>query len=286
MTEGRFVRVGSLKLGIVHAPTDRGMAPQDVARAVEERGFHSLFIPEHTHIPVSRTTPWPGDGRMPASATRQHELVVALTAAALATTTLRIGSAVCLLPQRDTISAAKAFASIDVLSGGRLTVGVGIGWNLEELRNHHVEPATRRAKLVEQIPAMRALWTQDEAAFDGEFVAFEASWAWPKPVQARLPVLLGARSGPWSFTTIAEYGDGWLPFPNPALPSQIVDLTSAWAAAGRPGHPEIVLFGVSPELSALEDAGSAGVTEALLLLEDEHPDAIARQLDAWATLLP
>lgn len=275
-----------LSIGIVHAPTDRGMAPQDVARAVEDRGFHSLFIPEHTHIPVSRRSPWPGDSAMPASAPRQHDLMVALTAAALATTRLRVGSAVCLLAQHDTISAAKAFASIDALSGGRLSVGVGVGWNIEELRNHGVEPATRRAKVDEQIAAMRALWTMEVAAYDGRFVSFEPSWTWPKPAQLRLPVLVGARLSLRTLATVVEHGDGWIPFPGPRLATEIGRLRDAWSDAGRTGRPEVVVFGVAAERSALDDVESAQASQALLLLEDEGPDDIARRLDSWATLLP
>lgn len=277
--------VERLRIGIVHAPTDRGMPPQDVARAVEDRGFHSLFIPEHTHIPVSARSPWPGDGTMPASAPRQHDLMVALTAAALATTRLRVGSAVCLLPQHDTISAAKAFASIDTLSGGRLAVGVGIGWNVEELRNHGVEPATRHAKLDEQIPAMRALWTMAEAAYDGRFVSFEPSWSWPKPEQPRLPVLIGARLSPRTLATIIEHGDGWIPFPGPQLAADIRALRTAWHNAGRTAGPEVVVFGVAANRRALQEVESAQATAALLLLAEEKPDEIARRLDSWASLL-
>ncbi len=274
-----------LRIGIVHAPTDRGMAPQDVARAAEERGFHSLFIPEHTHIPVSRRSPWPGDGQMPASAPRQHDLMVALTAAALSTTRLQVGSAVCLLPQHDTLSAAKAFASIDALSGGRLTVGVGIGWNLEELRNHGVEPATRHSKLDEQLAAMRTLWTTAEAAYTGRFVSFEPSWSWPKPKQQRLPVLIGARLTPRTISTIIGNGDGWIPFPGPTLAADISRLGSAWREAGRTGEPEVVVFGVTPDHRAIKEAQSAGATQVLFLLEEESPDEIARRLDSWAQLL-
>src|SRR5688572_4875036 len=192
-------------------PTDRAMNIVELARAVEERGFSSLYAPEHTHIPTSRATPAPtGDAELPEQYRRTLDPFVALTAAATATTRLRVGTGICLVAQRDPIVTAKEVASLDFLSGGRFSFGIGFGWNREEMADHGVTYADRRAIVRERVLAMRSLWEDDEAAFAGEHVRLAPSWAWPKPVQRpHPPILIGGAAGPKLFEHIVEYADGW-----------------------------------------------------------------------------
>lgn len=197
-------------LGLTYFPTVDALPPAEAARQAEQADFESLWVPEHTHIPASRQTPYPAGGDLPDEYSRTLDPFVALTAAACATTTLRLGTAVCLLMERDPIVTAKAVASVDVVSGGRFELGVGAGWNVEEMRNHGTEPRTRGKLLRERIEACRAIWTQDEASYHGELVDFERIWCWPKPVQAHLPVHFGG-NGPSAEDRTLRFADGWMP---------------------------------------------------------------------------
>ena len=170
-----------MHFGVAVFPTDESADPATIARMTEERGFESLFFPEHTHIPVSRRTPYPVGGDLPREYSRTHDPFVALAFAAAATTTLRLGTGILLMAQRDPIVTAKAVASLDVLSGGRVLLGVGAGWNIEEMEDHGVDPARRFGRMRESVEAMRALWTQDEASYAGDHIAFPPTWSWPKP---------------------------------------------------------------------------------------------------------
>ena len=204
-----------MQFGISMFPTDQAIPPADLAREVEARGFESLWFPEHSHIPVSRRTPWGGVKNakpLPEYYSRTLDQFVALAAAAAVTTTLKLGTGITLVPQRDPIWLAKQVASVDVISGGRALFGIGYGWNREEMADHGVAYLQRRAILRENVLAMKELWTKDVASFEGEHVAFEPSWAWPKPVQRpHPPIILGGALGPRTIADIVEFCDGWMP---------------------------------------------------------------------------
>src|SRR5690606_12701931 len=207
--------VRTLDIGIVTLPTDRSAHIVELARAIESRGLASLYVGgDHTHIPIARTTPFPGGGELPDEYTRTLDPIVALTAAVVSTERIRLGTAIYLTAQRDAIYTAKKVASRDCIAEGRVDFGVGYGWNVEEAEHHGVAWKTRRALVREQVLAMKQLWTADEAAYRGEHVAFSPSWMRPKPVSRPHPrVLVGASPGPRSFAAIVEWGDGWFPVP-------------------------------------------------------------------------
>src|SRR5919201_983522 len=199
--------------GLVLFTSDRGITPAAAAKLAEEHGFHTFYVPEHTHIPIKREAAHPatGDASLPDDRyMRTLDPWVALAGAAVVTSRIELATAVALPVEHDPISLAKTIASLDHLSGGRVTLGAGFGWNTDELTDHGVPPDKRRTVLREYVEAMRALWTQDEAAYDGEFVSFGAAWAWPKPVQAHVPVIIGAGAGPKTFAWIAAHADGWM----------------------------------------------------------------------------
>src|SRR3954452_1216679 len=202
-----------MRHGVVLFASDRGITPADAARAAEAAGFDTFYVPEHTHIPVRREAAHPGTGTaaLPDDRyTRTLDPWVSLATAAQVTSRIRLATAVALPVESDPITLAKTIATLDHLSGGRVTVGAGFGWNTDELADHHVPAARRRTVLKEYVGAMRALWTQDEASYDGEFVSFGPSWAYPKPVQAHVPLVIGAGGGPRTFRWIAEHADGWM----------------------------------------------------------------------------
>ena len=188
-----------MKFGVTMFPTDYAIGPAELAGAVEEHGFESLFFPEHTHIPTSRRTPWPGGAELPREYSRTLDPFVALSAAATATERLRIGTGICLVVERDPITLAQEVASLDFISGGRFLFGIGGGWNLEEMENHGTDPAQRWKLLRERVLAMKAIWAEDEAEFHGRFVNFDPIWSWPKPVQEPHPPILVGGSGPHTF---------------------------------------------------------------------------------------
>ena len=200
-----------MKAALAIFPTDATPTPAELARMAEERGYESLWFPEHTHIPASRETPYPAGGELPPEYSRLLDPFVALTAAAAATTTLRMGTGLCLVVERDPIATAKAVASLDVVSGGRLEFGVGAGWNREELANHGTDPRTRMALMRERVLAMQEIWSSDEASFHGKFVDFERIWCWPKPVQDPWPPVHVGGNGPTVEDRVLSFGDGWIP---------------------------------------------------------------------------
>ena len=200
-----------MDFGLAIFPTDDTPAPAELGRLAEERGFESLWFPEHTHIPASRETPYPAGGELPPEYARTYDPFIALTAAAAATERIRVGTGICLVVERDPIITAKEVATLDRISGGRLLFGVGAGWNREEMRHHGTDPRTRMRLLHERIDAMRAIWTSDEASFDGEFVRFERIWSWPKPVQQPYPPILVGGNGPTVHDRVLAYGDAWMP---------------------------------------------------------------------------
>ena len=268
-----------MRHGIVLFTSDRGITPAAAALAAEDAGFDTFYVPEHTHIPVKRTAAHPGTGDETLPDDRYLRTLdpwVSLATAATVTSRIRLSTAVALPVESDPITLAKTIATLDHLSGGRVTLGAGFGWNTDELADHHVPARRRRTVLREYVEAMRALWTQDEAAYDGEFVTFGASWAYPKPVQPHIPVLVGAGGGPKTFAWIAQTADGWMTTPmEQDLASKTDLLRKAWADAGRPGKPAIhVLASSRPTPELLEGWESAGVTEAIWGLPDKSAEEV------------
>ena len=277
-----------MRFGVTMFPTDLSIGVVELARAAEERGFDSLWLPEHTHIPVARKTPWPVDPSrpLPDFYARALDPFVGLAAAAAATERLRLGTGILLAAQRDPIVTAKAVASLDHVSGGRVALGIGFGWNEDEMNDHGVEYRDRRARAREHVLAMRRLWEDDEASFDGEYVRFAPSWSWPKPVQSRLPVLVGGAAGPKLFDHIAEYGDGWVPIGGRGLSEALPRLRERVAAEGRdPSTLEIVPLGTLPDHGKLDHYEDIGVTECVFNLPSSSPGDVELILDRFAGLL-
>jgi probable F420-dependent oxidoreductase len=266
--------------GVATFVTDEGIAPDSLGAALEERGFHSLFVTEHTHIPVRRETPFPGGGELPRPYHRTFDPIVTLTAAAVATERLLLGTGIALVPQRDPIIFAKELASLDQVSGGRGVLGIGAGWNREETRNHGTDPRTRMALMRERVLAMKELWTHEQAEFHGEYVDFAPVYSWPKPVRP-IPVLVGGW-GPGTFDRVLEYGDGWFPpaWPIEALACSIAELRER---AGR--RVPVVVHAAPPEQAAVADLTEAGADEILFNLPNEPRDETLHRLDQMAKLL-
>jgi probable F420-dependent oxidoreductase len=277
-----------MQIGITMFATDRAMSPVQLAREAEARGFYSLYVPEHTHIPTSRRTPPPtGDAELAEEYKRSLDPYVALAAASSVTDRIRLGTGIGLVAQHDPIALAKQLATLDLLSDGRLVLGIGYGWNREEMENHGIDVKRRRAHVREQMLAMQALWSQEVASFDGEFVRFEASWQWPKPVQQPRPrVLIGGGPGPRLFAHVAEYADGWMPIGGAGVKESLPGLRRALEERGRdPGALHVVPMGVLPERGKLDHYASIGVTEVALRLPSESRDIVLPRLDEFARLL-
>ena len=281
-----------MRYGITMFTTDRSMDVRELAQAAEERGLESLWLPEHTHIPVSRRTPPPtGEAVLPDEYRRCLDPLVALAAAASVTSSLRLGTGILLPAQREPIVTAKAVATLDHLSGGRAALGVGFGWNEDELAHHGVAMGERRAVARERVLAMQALWAEDEASFDGEHVRFSPSWSWPKPVQRdvdgrpRVPTLIGGAPGPKLFAHLAEYADGWIPIGGRGLTEAIPRYREAVEAAGRdPDAMEVVPFGSLPDPGKLDHFERIGVTECVFRLPSAGRDVVLPILDEQAAL--
>jgi probable F420-dependent oxidoreductase len=273
--------------GLAIFATDETPDIATLARMVEDRGFESLLLPEHTHTPVSRLTPYPAGGELPREYSRMLDPFVALTAAAAATDRLRIGTAVCLVVQHDPIVTAKAVATIDLLSGGRFLFGVGAGWNIEEMRQHGVDPDSRWERMREHVEAMKALWTQDEASYEGRFVRFEPSWSWPKPVQKPHPPVLVGGHGRNVLKRVVAFGDAWLPNrfgDDERVRGRIAALQELAAEAGRGPIP--VTLQVAPtDPRELELYERAGVTRAAWYLPSADRPRIERALDRYAAVV-
>jgi probable F420-dependent oxidoreductase len=273
-----------MDFGVGYFPTHDGMSPGALARMVEDRGQESLFFAEHTHIPASRETPWGGDGggELPQKYWHCYDLFVALTAAAAATTKLRVGSGICLVIERDPIITAKEVASVDHLSGGRLEFGVGAGWNREEMRNHGTDPRKRMAILRERIEAMKAIWTQDEASYHGEHVDFERIWSYPKPAQRPHPPILVGGDGPTVLDRVLAFGDAW--FPNYRGRAEILErVEELRARADRP--IEVDMLGMPPEAAAIERVRAAGARRAVHWLPTGPRSTVERALEAWESAI-
>src|SRR5437762_7363446 len=268
--------------------TDYAMRPDELAGELEQRGFESVWLPEHTHIPASRRTPYPAGGDLPKEYWHTYDPFVALTAAAMVTKKLRVATGICLIIERDTIIMAKEVASLDMLSGGRFIFGIGGGWNAEEMENHGTNYKSRWRLLREQVLAMKEIWTKDDAEFHGEFVDFDAIWSYPKPVQKPHPPILMGGDGPTTFDRVVEFCDGWMPIGyrmgNPA--AKIAALRQRAEAAGRdPMSISITIFGANPEPAALEQLESAGVERAIFMLPPAGRETVLPLLDKYGPLI-
>lgn len=280
-----------MKFGVSTMVTDEGIAPAPLARALEERGFESLFVGEHTHIPVKRETPWPGGGELGRDLYRTLDPVVVLTAAAVVTERLILGGGVFQVTQRDPITLAKEIASLDLLSGGRVIVGVGAGWNREEVRNHGTDPKTRMALLRERVLAMKALWTQEEAEFHGDFVSFDPVFSWPKPVQRPHPTIMVGGNHPAAVERVLDYGDDWgliwLPMMlegETGLAGVIADFRRRAEEKGR-GYLPVTAYQVPPDAAVVESIVAAGADRILFTLDTAPEADTLRNLDAMAKLI-
>ncbi len=278
-----------MRNGIVLFTSDRGIAPARLAVAAEERGFDSIYVPEHTHIPVRRDALHPTGGEdLPDDRyLRTLDPWVSLATCAAVTERIGLATAVALPVESDPITLAKTLATLDHLSGGRVTIGVGFGWNTDELSDHGVPGARRRTVLKEYLEAMRALWTEEEAAYDGEFVSFGPSWAYPKPPQGRIPVVVGAGGGPKTMKWIAAHADGWMTTPIETDIATKADLLrEEWAAAGRDGQPDVrILVAKKPEPDDFADWAAAGASELIWGVPDADEATVMGYLDKLAERL-
>ncbi|WP_433664906.1 LLM class F420-dependent oxidoreductase [Nocardia sp. CA-128927] len=275
-----------MRYGIVLFTSDRGITPADAAVAAEGAGFDTFYVPEHTHIPVVRAAAHPqtGDASLPDDRyLRTLDPWVALATIAAVTSRIGLSTAVALPAEHHPITLAKTIASLDHLSGGRVSLGVGFGWNTDELAHHGVPPNKRRTVLREHLDAMRAIWTDEEASFAGEFVNFGASWSWPKPVQKRIPVHLGAAGTEKSFTWLAKNADGWITTPTEdGVDTKIALLHRIWREHGREGTPEVIALAGKPNPAQLAEWAEAGVTEAVFGMPDRSTDEVRAYLDRLA----
>jgi probable F420-dependent oxidoreductase len=274
-----------MKVGVFYFPTDYGIDIAELARALEDRGFESLFVPEHTHIPASRKSPFPGGGELPKRYAHTHDPFVGLAFAAAATKKLVIGTGVCLVPQHEPIALAKTIASLDLLSGGRFVFGIGGGWNVEEMENHGVQYKTRFKQMREHVLAMKSIWANEEAAYSGEMVKFDPIWSWPKPTRSP-PVLLGGESD-YTLRRVVEYCDGWFPRTRRGFEAapEIARLHRMAEEKGRdPRTLSVSVFGAKPDAATLAGFKKAGIERSLFGVPDGTRDEILKQLDAWAPL--
>ena len=274
--------------GITMFSTGYAIRPDELARELEQRGFESLWLPEHTHIPASRRSPWPGGPDLPKEYWHTYDLFVALTAAASATERLKIASGICLIVERDPITAAKEVASLDVLSRGRFLFGIGGGWNAEEMENHGTDFKKRWRILRERVLAMKEIWTKDEAEFHGEFVNFDKIWSWPKPAQKPHPPILMGGDGPTTFDRVIEFCDGWIPIGvrSPNLPEKIAELRRRAEAAGRdPQKISVSVFGAKPDRAAIDELAGAGVERVIFMVPAADRETVLPLIDKYAALI-
>jgi probable F420-dependent oxidoreductase len=270
-----------MDFGVGYFPTHDGMNPGALAGMLEEHGQDTLLFAEHTHIPASRESPWPEGPpgtELPRKYWHCYDLFVALTSAASATTKLRIGSGICLVIERDPIITAKEVASVDHLSGGRFEFGVGAGWNREEMRNHGTDPRKRMAVLRERVEAMKAIWTQDEASYSGEYVNFERVWSYPKPAQRPHPPVLVGGDGPTVLDRVLAFGDAWMP--NYRGDDTIFDrINELRSRADRP--IEVYMLAVPPDPVVIERMERAGIRRAMHWLPSAPAGPVQQALDVW-----
>lgn len=271
-----------MDFGVAIFPTDEMDDPAALGRMAEERGFESIWFPEHTHIPTSEATPHPAGRGLPEEYKRTYDLFVAMTAAAMATTTLRVGSGICLVIERDAIVTAKQVASLDRISGGRVLFGIGAGWNIEEMANHGTDPSTRFGRMRESVEAMTAIWTQDEAEYHGTHVDFDPIWCWPKPVQQPRPPVLVGGNGKGVLDRVLRYGDEWIPNgggDDERIIARIAKLQSrAREETDRTSIP-VTLFGNAGDPATFARYEEAGMTRLVFWLPSVGGDALERAFD-------
>ncbi len=276
--------------GVLMFSTDYAIRPDALARLVEERGFESLWFPEHTHIPASRRSPWPGGPDLPKEYWHTYDPFVALTAAAAATTRLKLATGICLIIERDPITTAKEVASLDRLSNGRFIFGIGGGWNAEEMENHGTSFKRRWRLLRERILAMKEIWTKEEAEFHGKMVDFDPIWAHPKPAQQPHPPIIMGGDAPTTFDRVIEFCDGWMPIlgrrdDGPSLSEKIAELRRRAEEAGRdPKSISVSIFGARPDREALDKLAEAGVDRAVFMLPSAEREALLPLLDRYTEL--
>jgi probable F420-dependent oxidoreductase len=277
-----------MKLGVAIFPTDYTIRPDDFARACEERGFESVWFPEHTHIPASRKTPYPAGGDLPLEYWHTHDPFLALMAAAAATKTIKLATGICLVIERDPIITAKEVSSLDQLSKGRVLFGIGAGWNVEEMANHGTAFRHRWTVLRERVEAMKRIWTEEAAEYHGTFVDFDPIWQHPKPLQKpHPPIILGSASRK-SIPRVVDYCDGWMPIglALPDLPGAIRELHELAAARGRdPRSIELSLFWVPGDATALRSFHDLGIARGILAVPSVGRDEVLALLDQHAPLV-
>ncbi|RCH64626.1 LLM class F420-dependent oxidoreductase [Streptomyces sp. SDr-06] len=276
-----------MRIAVTIFLTDQTITPVRLARELEERGFSGLYLPEHTHIPVERVTPYPAGGELPPEYGRTLDPFVALGQAAAVTENLHLGTGITLIAQHDPIDLAKQIATLDHLSGGRFTLGLGFGWNKEEAADHGVEWTTRRELGRDRMALMRALWSAQPTAHEGEFGSVRASYAFPKPVRDGAPrTLIGGAAGPRLFAHIAEYADGWLPIGGRGLTESLPVLRAAWEAAGRDARElQVVPYAVLPAPGKLAHYAELGIEEVVLQLPPADEAGVLKVLDEYAAFL-
>jgi probable F420-dependent oxidoreductase len=277
-----------MKIGVYVFITDYSMPVVELARALEERGFESLFVPEHTHIPASRKSPWAGGPELPRHYSHTLDPFVSLAAAAAVTSKLRLGTGICLLTEHDPIVTAKEVASLDLISNGRFEFGIGAGWNAEEMANHGTVFETRFRVMADRAKAMKAIWTNDEASYEGEFTKFERIWSWPKPTQKpHPPILLGGETK-HTLRRVMEFGDGWFPRGRGGFDPQ-ADMKRLREAAEEAGRDirtvSTTLFGAEPDAAYLERCRAAGMDRALFALPSEGRDTVVPLIDKYAAFV-
>jgi probable F420-dependent oxidoreductase len=280
--------------GLLIFATDYSIAPSTLAQEAEKFGFESLFFPEHTHIPASRQSPWPGGRELPQEYWHTHDPFVSLMAAAAVTSEIKVGTGIALVTERDPILMAKQAATLDFLSNGRFLMGIGAGWNAEEMENHGTPFADRWKILRERILAMKQIWTEEEAEYHGKYVDFDKVWSHPKPKQAGGPPILMGASSKYSYKRIAEYCDGWFPIyqdQDRASASGAIDygegmrLTrEAWQEAGREGQPSFSVFGVGPDPKAVERLIETGFERVIFALPSADADTVLPMVENYAAI--
>lgn len=277
-----------MDVGVTAFLTDRSMAPHALAAAAEERGYRSLYLPEHTHMPVRSAPPALVEGVHVEDYRRSLDPFSALAAAAAVTDRILLGTGVALVAQHDPIVLAKQIATIDHLSGGRFVLGMGYGWDRQEVTDHGVDFDARRAVAREKVLCMQALWAGDEATFEGRWVSLAPSYSWPKPVQRpRVRTLVGGGAGPKLFAAVAEYADGWMPIGGAGVARSLAMLRRAVEEAGRdPDALHVVPFGTVPDQGKIEHFASVGVTEVVLRIPSGTGDDMLRTLDDYTRFVP
>jgi len=280
-----FKGVDEAKFGVSIFPTDYSIQPVEIAKEAEARGFQSLFFPEHTHIPTNRNTPFPGGGELPKQYWHSHDPFVALGACAAVTSEIRLGTGICLIIERDPITTAKEIATLDMISNGRTIIGIGAGWNREEMENHGADFKNRWAVVKEKVEAMRAIWTDEEPEYHGKYVDFDPIWSYPKPIQdGGPPIWMGANSK-WVFERIADYADGWMPIGGLGS-GNMNRLKEALDSKNRKIEDlTLALFGGPKDRAQIVGRIEQGFDEVIFSLPSEGPDQVLPLLDEYADIV-